>query len=452
MNNSLEQYIQLYRDNGTIIDAGSAPALNALRGAALAALEGKELPHRLEGYERTSLRDMFAPDFGVNVSRVGIPVNVAASFKCDVPNLSTLSAFIVNDAFRAPQGLDERLPEGVLFMGLAEAATLYPELVAKHYGHTAPMDNVAVALNTLLAQDGAFIYIPAGVKLEKPLQLVEIFSAMFPLAAFRRVLVVVEKGASAKLLICDHTQELANAYLASAVTEVVLAEDAHLEVCHIEESTPLTSRCSQFYMTQAEGSTATVNSTVLTCGSSRSDFRVDLCGEHAECRLSGMAIEGGEMHVDANTFVRHLAPRCKSEQLFKYVLDGNSTGAFEGRILVTHEAPFTEAYQSNRNIIASEGARMHCKPQLEIYNDDVKCSHGATTGQLDADALFYMRSRGIPEHEARTLLMQAFMVDVIDTVQIPGLQERLRHLVDRRFAGKLGSCTGCQASEGGCKE
>ncbi len=163
--------------------------------------------------------------------------------------------------------------------------------------------------------------------------------------------------------------------------------------------------------------------------------------------LAGMVIGSGKMHVDNDSDIRHMAPRCHSNQLFKYVLDEESKGAFEGSIFVAPGARFTEAYQSNRNILASTTAKMHCKPQLEIYNDDVKCSHGATTGQLDTDALFYMRSRGIPESEARTMLMQAFMVDVIDTVHISGLRERLLHLVDRRFSGTLGDCAGCRSKE-----
>ena len=150
------------------------------------------------------------------------------------------------------------------------------------------------------------------------------------------------------------------------------------------------------------------------------------------------------MHIDNDTSVFHRAPRCKSNQLFKYVLDEESDGAFEGSITVTPSAPYTEAYQSNRNILASGSARMHCKPQLIINNDEVKCSHGATTGQIDEDALFYMRSRGISEEEGRRMLMQAFMIDVIDTVRIPGLQDRLRHLVDRRFSGSLGNCETCR--------
>lgn len=201
------------------------------------------------------------------------------------------------------------------------------------------------------------------------------------------------------------------------------------------------------FVKQEARSSFTYNSTTLTCGNTRNDFEIDLRGEHCETMLAGMVIGSHEMHIDNNSVIRHLTPRSKSNQLFKYVLDDKSTGAFEGSILVADGAQFTEAYQSNRNILASTDARMHCKPQLEIYNDDVKCSHGATTGQLDNDALFYMRSRGIPEAEARTLLMQAFMVDVIDTVKINGLRERLHHLVDRRFSGTLGDCAGCRSND-----
>ena len=153
-----------------------------------------------------------------------------------------------------------------------------------------------------------------------------------------------------------------------------------------------------------------------------------------------MAVGSDNMHVDNSSIIRHLAPHCNSRQLFKYVLDDHSSGAFEGSILVTPGAPFTEAYQSNRNILAHPDARMHTRPQLEIYNDDVKCSHGATTGQLDNEALFYMRTRGIPEREAKVMLMQAFMTDVIDTVRMDGLRDRLRHLVEKRFAGAEALC------------
>ena len=444
---AIKQYTDLYDEMRDAVRASAGEPMNRLRDAARVALEGACLPtKRTEGFEKTSIEEMFAPDYGVNVNRVGIPVDVAATFRCDVPNMSTLQATVVNDKFIPSAMLDQRLPEGVTFMSLARASREMPELVDRYYGSLAPLADASVSLNTMLAQDGVFIHVARGVRLDKALQLVNIFSSPAPLAAFRRVLIVVEEGAQLTLLVCDHTQDRSQKYLASQIVEVVMERDAHVEMCCIEESSPLTSRYSRMYVSQREGSSLTLNNTTLTCGTTRNDFDVELTGERCECRLSGMAIGSERMHIDNDTSVMHRAPRCHSNQLFKYVMDDESSGAFEGSITVTPEAPFTEAYQSNRNILASTHARMHCKPQLIINNDEVKCSHGATTGQIDEDALFYMRSRGIPEAEARRMLMQAFMVDVIDSVRIPGLQERLRHLVDRRFSGTLGNCDACRGN------
>lgn len=442
---ALKQYTDLYDSMREAICASAGEPMNALRDAARRGLEDGSLPtKRTEGFEKTSIEEMFAPDYGVNVNRIGIPVDVAATFRCDVPNLSTLQATVVNDKFIPSTALDDRLPAGVLFMSLARASREMPEIVGRYYGTVAPLGEASVSLNTMLAQDGVFIYVPRGVHPDKALQLVNIFSSPAPLAAFRRMLVVVEDDAELTLLVCDHTQDRAQHYLASQIIEMSVGRNARVEICSIEESSPATARYSRMFVRQAEGSDVTVNNTTLTCGTTRNDFDIELEGNHCECRLSGMAIGSDSMHIDNNTAVHHRSPRCHSNQLFKYVLDGESSGAFEGSITVSPDAPFTEAYQSNRNILASDRARMHCKPQLIINNDEVKCSHGATTGQLDEDALFYMRSRGIPEAEARRMLMQAFMVDVIDTVRIPGLRERLLHLVDRRFSGALGNCETCR--------
>lgn len=445
MSNALNQYIELYKENSGIINANSAPALNALRADALHALEGAHLPtRRTEGYEKTSIEDMFAPDFGVNISRINIPVDVASSFRCDVPNLSTLLGFVLNDSFHPTSKLETKLPKGVIFTSLRQAAIQHREIVERYYGSLAPLGDVSVALNTLLAQDGVFIYVPKHTRVERPIQLVNIFSSPVPILAFRRMLIVLEEGAEMQLIICDHTQAPATDFLASQVIEVAVNENASFEACALEESSAKTSRYSKLFVAQHTDSRVKFNSATLTCGTTRNEFTVNLLGENCETHLAGMAIGSGKMHIDNDSAINHRSSHCKSNQLFKYVLDEEATGAFEGNILVSPGAQYTEAYQSNRNILASTSAKMHCKPQLEIYNDEVKCSHGATTGQLDSDALFYMQTRGIPENEARTMLMQAFMIDVIDTVHIPGLQERLRHLVERRFAGTLGNCTSCK--------
>ena len=448
MSNALTQYIKLFEENRDTICSHSAGKLNAVRDEALGRLRDARLPDKnCEGFEKTSIEEMFAPDYGVNISRVNIPVDIAASFKCDVPALSTLLGLVINDAFVPTSQLENKLPEGVFFGSLRRAAEELPEIVNRYYASLAPMDEASVALNTLLAQDGVMIYVPRGVRLPRPLQLVNIFSSPVSSAAFRRLLIVIEDGAEAQLLVCDHTQERTNSYLASQIAEIHVGEGARFEACSIEESSALTSRYARTFVHQEAGSYYSFNSTTLTCGTTRNDFSIELNGENAETHLAGMVIGSDSMHIDNDSSIRHLKPRCHSNQLFKYVLDDTATGAFEGSILVAPGAQYTEAYQSNRNILASTTAKMHCKPQLEIYNDDVKCSHGATTGQLDTDALFYMRSRGIPESEARTMLMQAFMVDVIDSVHISGLRERLLHLVDRRFSGSLGDCAGCQGKE-----
>ena len=429
---SLKQYLDLYRLNRPVIMNGSAEALNARRDEAYEMLTQSRLPEKgHEGYERTSVNDMMAADYGVNINRVPIPADIAASFRCDVPNMSTLMAVVVNDEFHPTRGLGERLPEGVLFMSLREAARTHRELIAGHYASIAPMTDTAVALNTMLAQDGV---------------LVNIFSSPASLMSARRMLIILGKGAEATLLVCDHTQDNVQQYLSSEVIEIMAHDDSKFGFYCIEESSPETTRHSQLYARQNTRSTLRLGSMTLTCGTTRNEFHIDVPGHNCETLLAGMAIGSGRMHIDNNINLRHIGTHCHSNQLFKYVLDNESTGAFCGRINVTPEADFTDAYQTNRNMLASTSARMHPKPQLEIYNDDVKCSHGATTGQLDHEALFYMRTRGIPEAEARNMLMQAFMADVIDTVSLEGLRDRLRHMVEKRFHGADAACDSCAAS------
>lgn len=444
---SIDQYLDLYKENRDAINAHSADVLNSFREVAFNAIGDNQLPKRgAESYEKTSIDEMFAHDYGVNINRMDIPVNVAASFKCDVPNMSTWMSFIVNDMFHASPSSRNKMPEGVIVDSLARVASEYPELVAKYYGTVAPLEDSGVALNTLLVQDGVMIYIPRGVKLEKSLQLVNIFSSPIDLMAVRRLLVVLEDDAEAQLLVCDHTQDSEHKYLSSQVIEIIMGERSRFEIYDMEESSATTSRYSRLFARQAAGSNLLINGTTLMCGTTRNGYDIDIVGDGCETLLAGMAIGTDHQHVDNCSNINHKASRCHSSQLFKYVLDNESTGAFEGSILVAPNATYTEAYQSNRNLLASTSAKMHAKPHLIIYNDEVKCSHGATTGQLDATALFYMRSRGISEKEARLMLMQAFMVDVIDTVRMEGLRDRLRHLVEKRFYGQQMLCGECSVS------
>lgn len=452
-----QQYIDLFSQCEAMICRHSCEVMNAPRAAAFADFERLGFPTRKdERYKYTDVSRLFEPDYGLNLNRLDIPVNPYDVFKCDVPNMSTSLYFVVNDAFYAattpPSATSgsplagrgsSPLPEGVIFGSLRQLATEHPELVKKYYGKLADTSKDGVtALNTALAQDGVLLYIPRNVVVERPIQLVNILRSDVNLMVNRRVLIVLEDGAQARLLVCDHAMDAVN-FLATQVVEVFVGRDAVLDLYELEETHTSTVRVSSMYVRQDSGSNVLLNGMTLTGGTTRNTVNVTLAGENAEINLCGMAIADKNQHVDTHTVIDHAVSRCTSNELFKYVLDDQATGAFAGLVLVRPGAQHTNSQQTNRNLCATREARMYTQPQLEIYADDVKCSHGATVGQLDDAALFYMRQRGIPMHEARLLLMFAFVNEVIDTIRLDALRDRLHLLVEKRFRGELNKCQGC---------
>ncbi len=447
--NALQQYIDLFDENSTLIEQQSPALLNTLRLSARERLETARLPRKgREDYEASDLEAVFAHDYGVNVNRLPFEADPGETFHCDVPNMSTCLYYSSNDAFHSSATAERNIGK-VVVEPFSMAAVDYPELMSAHYGRLARLDDATVALNSLLVQDGLFIYVPDGVVAERPIQLVNIFNAALDMMVQRRLLIVVGKNAAIKLLVCDHTQSPDYRYLNNQVVEIVAMQGSQVDYYDMEESTPLTSRVSSIYVDQHEGSNVLIDGITLINGFTRNNYHVEVNGEHAETHLLGMTIASGEQHVDSHTFISHNAPRCNSNEMFKYVLNDKAVGAFAGKILVKPDCPRVEAYQGNRNLCGAPTAKMYIKPQLEIYTDDVMCSHGSAVGQLDEDALFYMRTRGIGIDEARRLLMQAFVADVIDGVRMEALKDRLHYLVEKRFAGTLSNCAGCMAA---CKK
>lgn len=440
-----QQYIDLFAQCEDLVCRESSGVMNAPRAAALADFERLGFPSsRAEDYRYTDVSRSFAPDYGMNLKRVKIPVNPQDVFHCDVPNLSTSLYFVVNDSFYHQALPKAHLPEGVYVGSLKDFSDERPEVAARYYGKLATSSkNGIVALNTMFTQDGFVVYVPQGVVVERPIQLVNIFRSDVDLMASRRVLVIMEPRSEAKLLVCDHSIDTVR-FLANQVIEVFVGEGASFDYYDLEESSDTTTRFSSLFVKQEAGSNVVINGITLTNGLTRNDYQVELLGERAETTLCGMSILDKEQHVDTYTHITHAVPRCKSNELFKNVLNDQAVGAFSGRILVREGADKTEAYQSNRNLCATREARMYSKPQLEIYADDVKCSHGMTTGQLDEEAIFYMRSRGISLEEARMLLSVAFTSDVIDHVRVEALRDRLHRLVEKRFRGELAKCAGCR--------
>lgn len=443
---ALKQYIDLYHQVKERIDAHSAPALNALRPQAADILASVTLPKQgADNYENCDLKEMLGPDYGINIDDVNINVKPENTFRCDMPMTGNSPILSLNDRTLIPDNFPE-MPEGVLVGSLRSIAREHPGLVEKYYGRLADLGNPVVALDTMLVRDGFMLYVPKNVTLENPLQLINILGATQPLMAVRRLLIVLEDNAKAKLLVCDHTQREEVNFLSLQTVELYVGKNAELHYYDLEESSQRTSRISSLYLRQEADSRVVIDGMTLFNGVTRNEYYCDFAGENADLKLYGMAIEDRQRKVSTYSRINHAVPHCVSNELFKMSADGESRCAFTGRIIVRPGSVKTEAYQACRNLLAADTARIEARPELEIYNDDVKCSHGCAIGQLDETQVFYMRSRGIPEPQARLLLRQAFMADVIDLVDIPGLRDRLHLLVEKRFAGAEAACSNCHNS------
>ncbi|MDO5664077.1 MAG: Fe-S cluster assembly protein SufD [Bacteroidia bacterium] len=439
-----QQYIDLFNEYRSEIDANSAAGLNRHRDVAFEAFNKSGFPtSKLEDYKHTDISRAFDGNLGLNLRNIPIPVNPYEAFKCDVPNLNTNLYFLINDRFYTNGQQQGPLPKGVFVGSLQEFSEIHPDIFDKHYAKIADYsDNGVVAYNTMFAQDGFVIYVPENVIVETPLQLINILRGSVDLNVNRRILIIAEKNAQIKLLACDHTVDDVQ-FVVTQVVEIDADKDAQVDFYELEENSVKVKLLNNVYANQAENSNVTVSTITLHNGFTRNNYRFRLQGEYAEAHIGGLAICDKEQHVDNYAFLEHATPNCHSNELFKYALQESSTGVFCGRILVDKDAQKTLAYQNNKNLVTSEEAKMFSKPQLEIYADDVKCSHGLTTGQLDEEALFYLQARGIPEDEARMLLMVAFTQDVVDLVRIESLQDRLMQLINKRFRGELMRCGNC---------
>ena len=457
---SEQQYIELYEQARQMIFNHAPEAMNAVRDKAFDDFKALGFPSKkVERYKYTDIDKFFAPDYGVNLNRLEIPVDPYQAFRCDVPNLSTNLYFVVNDTFynkALPQAQRLRvggqhpgiLPEGVIIGSLREN----PHFIEKYYAKLAKTSEDAVtALNTMLAQDGMLVYVPKNVKVERAIQVINILKAtpqnaqrVVPdLMVNRRVLIILEEGAEIKMLFCDHAADDKN-FLATQVIEAYVGENASLDLYCLEETHYKNVRMSNVYIDQQRDSRVNHNVITLHNGTTRNKLDLTFSGEGAECQCYGCVIADKQQHVDNNTLITHKVPHCTSNELYKYVLDDKATGAFAGRVLVEHGAQKTSSQMTNQNLTATKEARMYTQPMLEIYADDVKCAHGSTVGQLNDAALFYMRQRGISLDEAKLLLQNAFINEVIDKMQLEPLRDRLHYLVEKRFRGELNKCDGCK--------
>jgi Fe-S cluster assembly protein SufD len=323
----------------------------------------------------------------------------------------------VNGRFSAEWSSVEGLPAGVRFDSLAAALSREPHLVEKHLGRSARADDHPfIALNTAHLRDGVVLHVPPGVALETPLFVywVSAGEASLSLATSPRMLVILGERAEARVV--EAFVGTAGAAFVNAVTEASLGAGAHLDHVTLQREGPETLHVGNLRIVQAGQSHSRTHLFSFGGALVRNELSVLLDGEGAGTALNGLSCVSGAQHVDNHTVIDHARPHGTSVELYKGILDGSARGAFDGRIVVRPSARATDARQTNRNLVLSDTARVDSKPQLEIYNNDVKCSHGSTTGRLDETMLFYLRSRGLGEAEARSLLTFAFGSELSERV------------------------------------
>ncbi len=407
------------------------PWLAEARRAALGRFEALGLPTtRHEDWRFTSLAGLAPLELGRG-DREGATGAAALLAGGALPAGARL--VFVNGRLRADLSSHAGLPSGVILLPLAEAMERVPELVRPHLGRLArPDDHAFVAANAALFEDGAFLHVPANVQLAVPIALVHLADVAAPSAAHPRTLVVAGEGSRATLEEI-FVGGLGPAYLTNAVTELVLADGASVEHVRLQAEGPSAFHVSVVHAEQGAESSLAAHAFSLGGKVSRAEIRARLAGEGAKVAANGLYMAAGEQLVDNFSWVEHAVPRCSTTESYKGILDGKARGVFSGRIRVLAGAQKTVAHQMNSNLLLSEDAVVDTKPQLEIFADDVKCGHGGTVGQLDETALFYLRSRGLAEAEAKSLLVWAFASEMVGLVGTPSLRDRAKKLVAARL-------------------
>ncbi|MDR0766433.1 MAG: Fe-S cluster assembly protein SufD [Odoribacteraceae bacterium] len=433
----------LFREAKEILARNTSPLIDRHREEAYRHFTSQGgIPANTEEYRHANLLPLFDRDYHVALNPRPLHVTPGDLFTCNVPALDTRHRFTINGWPVNNPGEPTELPGGVIACSLSDAAKYYPRLVEQHYNRhaTTPPRDPLVQLNTAFARDGIFLHVPDGITLDKPLQIVNLMLGNNNnIMSFQRDLIVIGKGATATILACDHTLS-DHAFLANNVTEIALDENASIQYYQVQNQHSAAARVHSTCITQERQSRLDANIITLHGGYTRDNLLVTLRGEESQCNLHGIYLPDKQQQVDNHTIVDHAAPRCQSNELFKGILDDHATANFTGRVIVRPGAKKTSAYQANHNLLLTNTARVNTRPQLVIDADDVKCTHGATVGQLDDDATFYLRSRGIPKEEARLMMMAAFAREITGKVHLAPLREQLDDLLEKRLRGELSKC------------
>lgn len=436
--------INAFESNEGAISKYSTPHIIALRHKAFNIFKNIGFPGKdLEDWKQTDLKKTLSRDFKQIIEPTHADKDLNKIFRCKIHDFDTDQISLLNGWYIGDDKPLRTTPEGIIIGSLASAMVEYPDFFEQHYGKYAEFDkNGFQALNTAFAQDGFFMYIPDNVVVDKPIQMVSIINYDEDLFVQTRNLIILGKNSKLKLVHCDDSTN-EQAILKNSINEVYLDENATLDHYKLQNLNNSSSLINSTYFHQEAGSNLTTSAITLNGGLIRNYTHVTLDGEGANADVYGLYLVDGVQHVSNQVFIDHAKPHCYSNELFKGVIDEEASAVFNGHVLVRRDSQQTNASQNSKNILLTDTAKANVKPFLEIYADDVKCSHGATIGQLDDEAMFYLRSRGICEANSRLLLMKAFAGEIINKISINPLRERIDDMVKQRLKGELHICDTC---------
>ena len=394
-------------------------------------ITGKELPTtRHEEWKYCSLKSLGKETFtpSCHIDSPNIPADASSYI---YPEAEHHHLAFINGVYSEELSKTDRLPEGVIVANLADVLAEGNKVALEHFGkHARWEDDPFVPFNTAVFRDGAFIYVPKGIKITEPIQLLFINTDEREQYVMTPRCLIVGDQSSEMTVVEDHIGLGDNVYFNCTVSEIALAENSHMTHVKLQRDSKNAFHISRLAADISRDSDYKSYAVQLGSHLSRSDVKAVLNDENTHATLDGLVMVNGDQLSDTHSVMDHTMPNCTSHQLHKCIIDGDGTSVFNGKIFVRQDAQKTDAFQENRNLLLSNTGMAYTKPQLEIFADDVSCSHGATIGQLNEEEVFYLKTRGLRESQTREILTYGFALDVIESIPVPSIQKRLSKEVE----------------------
>jgi len=420
-------------ENQTNIDS----YVHDIRSEAIKQFELSGFPNKkLENWKYTSLKNLLNNEYNI-LSETNNVLEFKEIRKYLIDDIDSYKIIFVDGKYSSH--LSETTHEGMDICILSAALTQskYELIIENYFNKIANKDGIT-SLNTAFSNEGVFIHIPKNKLVEKPIQIIHFSTGSESSLMFQpRNMIVVDENSQVQII--ERHQSLSkNKVFTNSVTEIYTDKKAIIDYYKIQNDNLQASLIDNTYVHQERNSIFSMHTFSFGNELIRNNLNISQNDEFIETIIKGVTIIGNKQHVDHNTLIHHNNPNCNSHQDYKGIYDNKSTGVFNGKIIVEKQAQKTNAFQANNNVLLSNKATINAKPQLEIYADDVKCSHGCTVGQLDKNALFYLKSRGIPEKEATALLMYGFANNILESVKIPEIKARINHIIASKLGVKIG--------------